>query len=97
MAVIGTSKLKVEVQECGNCEKKFDVNFAARMRRAQVRHDAVQGEMVGHRPTSDFHKKNFAIIKLLLNLYKSDATVQKIFWAWVRNVHVKQLLGSEAA
>ncbi len=54
---------------------------------------ATQGEMAGHRPTSDFHKKNFFIIKYLLNLYHSDETVRRIFWAWVHNVHVAELVG----
>lgn len=53
---------------------------------------ATQGDMVGHMPTSDFHKKNFSIIKLLLELYYSDPMVKKIFWAWVRNVHVASVV-----
>lgn len=60
-------------------------------------HYAVQGDMVGHRPTSDFHKKNFSIIRLLLQLYYSDPTIRRIFWAWIRNAHVNEVLGSEAA
>ena len=58
---------------------------------------ATQGDMVGHRPTNDFHKKHFPLIKHLLSLYESDVTIRKIFWAWVRNVHVNQLLGESAA
>lgn len=57
---------------------------------------ATQGDMVGHMPTSDFHKKNFSIIKLLLNLYYSDPVIKKIFWAWVRNIHVSVFADSEA-
>jgi His-Xaa-Ser system radical SAM maturase HxsB len=56
-----------------------------------------QGDVVGHRPTSDFHKKNFFIIKYLIDLYHSDPIVRKIFWAWVQNVHVSELLGDVAA
>lgn len=44
-----------------------------------------QKDIVGHRPTSDFHKKNFSIIKHLLTLYHSDRTIQEIFWSWVQN------------
>lgn len=57
---------------------------------------ATQGDVVGHRPTSDFHKKNLFIIKYLLHLYHSDPTVRKIFWSWVHNVHVGELLGEAA-
>ncbi len=54
---------------------------------------ATQGDIMGHMPTSDFHKKNFFIIKRLLTLYHSDTVIQKIFWAWVRNVPASELLG----
>jgi hypothetical protein len=56
---------------------------------------ATQGDMVGHRPTNEFHKKNLFIIKHLLTLYHSDPVVRRIFWAWVHNIHVTELLGSE--
>jgi uncharacterized protein len=42
---------------------------------------ASQADMIGHRPTSEFHKKNFFIIKYLLSLYHSDEMIRKIFWA----------------
>jgi His-Xaa-Ser system radical SAM maturase HxsB len=58
---------------------------------------ATQGDMIGHQPTSEFHKKNFFIIKHLLSLYHSDATIRKIFWAWVHNVHVGEFLREVAA
>jgi His-Xaa-Ser system radical SAM maturase HxsB len=58
---------------------------------------ATQGDMVGHRPTSEFHKKNFFLIKHLLTLYHSDPVVRRIFWAWVHNVHVGELVGEAAA
>jgi len=51
---------------------------------------AVQGEMVGHMPTSDFHQKNFFIIKYLLTLFESDEAIRKLFWAWVRNIPLDQ-------
>ena len=57
---------------------------------------ATQGDMVGHIPSSDFHKKNFSIIKLLFNLYYSDPVIKKIFWAWVRNIHIADFVNSEA-
>ena len=58
---------------------------------------ATQGDMIGHRPTSDFHKKNFFIIKYLLERYRADPVVRRIFWAWVRNVPVSHLLEEKAA
>jgi hypothetical protein len=51
--------------------------------------------MIGHRPTSDFHKKNFFIIKYLLTLYESDPDIRRVFWAWVRNVDVQEALPEE--
>lgn len=54
---------------------------------------ATQGDVVGHRPTSDFHKKNLFIIKHLLSLYHSDPSARKIFWSWVDNVHVSEFFG----
>jgi len=53
---------------------------------------ATQGDMIGHRPTSDFHERNFFIIKHLLGLYHSSHTVRRIFSAWVQNMHVSEML-----
>ena len=58
---------------------------------------ATQGDMVGHRPTNEFHQKNLFIIKHLLTLYHSDPVIRRIFWAWVHNIHVGELLDSESA
>jgi len=52
---------------------------------------ATQGDLIGHRPTSEFHKKNFAIIKHLLTLYHSDRDIRRIFWAWVHNIPASEL------
>lgn len=57
---------------------------------------ATQGDFVGHPPSSDFHKKNFAIIKHLISLYESDSTIRKIFWAWVHSGSVNEFLGEAA-
>jgi len=57
---------------------------------------ATQGDLVGHRPTSDFHKKNFTLIKHLLTLYHSDPIVRRIFWAWVHNIPVDEFLRETA-
>jgi radical SAM protein with 4Fe4S-binding SPASM domain len=58
---------------------------------------AAQGDIVGHRPTSEFHKKNFAIISHLLQLYHSDPIIKKVFWAWVHNIPVSEFLGEAVA
>ncbi len=47
-------------------------------------HYATQGDAVGHRPTSEFHKRNDFIIRHLLRLYREDDDTRKIFWNWVR-------------
>lgn len=58
---------------------------------------ATQGDIVGHRPTSEFHQKNFFTIKYLLSLYESSADVRKLFWAWVHNIPLKDFRNDEAA
>lgn len=44
---------------------------------------ATQRDMIGVRPSNDFHKKNFYIIKYLLSLYENDPQVREIFWSWI--------------
>lgn len=58
---------------------------------------ATQGDIVGHRPTSAFHKKNFEIIKHLLTLYHSDSTIQRIFWSWVQGAPLDHPLEERGA
>ena len=51
-----------------------------------VFHHATQGDMMGHRPTSEFCRKNMAIINELLRYIDSgDGDVMRIFWGWVYN------------
>jgi uncharacterized protein len=52
-------------------------------------HHATQGDVVGHRATSAFCKRNMAVIKELFRYIRSgDAEIMRIFWSWVydRNV-----------
>lgn len=49
-----------------------------------VHHYATTGDLVPHVPTSDFHEKNFFIIRHLLSLHERDARTRRIFWSWVR-------------
>lgn len=56
---------------------------------------ATQGDFMGSRPTSEFHRKNEAIIRRLLTLYHSDEEVARIFHSWVQNKPVAELLRRE--
>lgn len=53
---------------------------------------ATQGDPIGQIPSSDFHKKNFAIIKHLFTLMDSDPEVSRIFRAWVHHLPVSEVL-----
>lgn len=58
-----------------------------------VENYATQGDIVGHRPTSNFCGRNMAIIKHLLALYHSgDPAIEEIFWSWVHNAPANELL-----
>jgi uncharacterized protein len=50
-----------------------------------VHHYATTGDLVPHVPTSEFHEKNFFLIKHLLSLYDSDPTARRVFGSWLRN------------
>jgi radical SAM protein with 4Fe4S-binding SPASM domain len=51
-----------------------------------VFHHATQGDMMGHRPTSEFCRKNMAVINEVLRYIDSgDKDVMRIFWGWVYN------------
>ena len=56
-----------------------------------VYHHTAQGDIFGHRPTSEFHKKNFDIIKLLLQYMTDNAEARKIFLAWVMDKSVSRM------
>lgn len=44
------------------------------------------GDIVGHRPTSEFCKKNMAIIEYLFEkIRKNDDKIMAVFWAWITN------------
>jgi len=49
-----------------------------------VRNFSEQGDIVGHRPTSDMCLKTKAIIKYLLELIKrDDPKINNVFWSWI--------------
>ncbi len=61
-----------------------------------VYHYAAQGDMVGHRPTSAFHQRHDFLFRHLLTRYLSDDATRRIFWAWVTQTPVSDVLGSVA-
>ncbi len=49
-----------------------------------VRNYNEQGDLIGHRPTSEICKKNMGVIKHLLSLLKkNDSNLNKVFWSWI--------------
>jgi uncharacterized protein len=50
-----------------------------------VHHYATTGDLVPHVPTSDFHEKNFFLIRHLLSLLDGNATARRVFRSWLRN------------
>jgi len=49
-----------------------------------VRSYATQGDLVGHRPSSEFCHKNKAIIRFLLEkVEEGDPDTQDVFWSWI--------------
>ncbi|HYC60699.1 MAG TPA: His-Xaa-Ser system radical SAM maturase HxsB [Thermoanaerobaculia bacterium] len=50
-----------------------------------VHHYATTGDLVPRIPASDFHEKNFFIIRHLLSLYERDAATRRIFGSWIQD------------
>ena len=62
-----------------------------------VRNYAVQGNLAGHRPTSDFCLKHQAIIKFLLEIIEADdPEVMDVFWSWITNRTLVEVRGEAA-
>ena len=58
-----------------------------------IHHHTTQGDVVGHRPTSDFCEKNMTIINELFRyILSGDREVMRIFWAWVNDRSIKELV-----
>lgn len=58
-----------------------------------VENHATQGDIFGHRPTSNFCGRNMAIIKHLLRLYHSDDPfIRRLFASWVLNTSPTDLV-----
>ena len=57
---------------------------------------ATQGDIIGHRPTSDFCKRNMEIIKHIFQLIaKNDREIMRTFFAWIQNLSMHEM--AEAA
>ena len=53
---------------------------------------ATQGDIFGHRPTSDFCKRNMEITKYLLRLVaEQDKQTMRIVWAWIQNSRLQDI------
>ena len=47
-------------------------------------HHATQGDMIGHRPTSDFCKRNMGVLEHLFGLLSdNDPETLRVFWSWL--------------
>ena len=62
-----------------------------------VYHYATTGDVVPHVPTSDFHQKNFFLIRHLLTLYERDEATRRIFHRWIAPPGSVQLSAAEAS
>ena len=49
-----------------------------------VRNFSEQGDIVGHRPTSESCRKNKEVMRFLLSLVKqNDPKINRVFWSWI--------------
>jgi len=57
-----------------------------------VYHHATQGDMVGHRATSGFCKRNMGVIDYLLSLlHGPDEEAKDILWGWVTDRNLAEM------
>src|SRR6266508_4531518 len=56
-----------------------------------IRHHTTQGDIVGHRPTSEFCEKNMGVINEIFRYIRAgDSNLMRIFWAWVYDRSVSE-------
>ena len=59
-----------------------------------VRNYYVWDDLVGHRPTSEFHRLNYSIISYLMELIRENRTeVMNVFWSWITNRSIDEIKG----
>jgi len=57
-----------------------------------VRNHLERNDIIGHRPTSDFCKKNHGIIRhLFAKLKENDPEVMNVFWSWITNRPINRM------
>jgi len=57
-----------------------------------VRNYAAQGDIIGHRPTSEFCRKNMGVIRYILDRIDSgNDEVRDVFWSWVTRRPVERI------
>lgn len=60
-----------------------------------VRNYTLQGNLVGHRPTSDFCQKHKAIISFLMELLaQDDQDTMDVFWSWITRRSIDEVRGT---
>jgi radical SAM protein with 4Fe4S-binding SPASM domain len=53
---------------------------------------ATQGDVFGHRPTSDFCHRNMEVIKHLFEfIAQKDQQTMRTFWAWIQNTGLSEI------
>ena len=53
---------------------------------------ATQGDIVGHRPTSDFCKRNMEVIKHIFGLIAArDRDIMRVFLSWIQNLSLREM------
>ena len=59
-----------------------------------VRNYAIYGDLIGHRPTSEFHQINYSIIRHLMELIRqNDPDVMNVFWSWITKQSIEEIKG----
>ncbi len=59
-----------------------------------VRNYALQGNLIGHRPTSDFCQKHKAILSFLVELLdRGDQGMMDVFWSWITRRSLAEVRG----
>jgi uncharacterized protein len=61
-----------------------------------VRNYSVQGDLMGHRPTSEFHQVNYLIVRHLMELIrKNNLDIMNVFWSWISNRTIEEIVSSK--
>lgn len=63
-----------------------------------VFHYATQGTTIGHRPSSEFCKRNTSVLKYLFDrLDRGDSEFEEIVWSWIHDVPREELMAKESS